>query len=819
MVGDYSWIGVGLATLPFVAILSIYLLYLYRRRWISQTNLMLKSIFSILRHNQALIETYRITANKISPNDPAQYGELAKTYHEKLIFIELGNKNLYIRYSQLLEDFRQSTGSLSWQNWLSSFWSQYQILNKGRMLELELTGLGDKFNQLDEIGDKLGKFSWDVAQSAQNLLATIQTSIEKLNTLISRGANSANLDRSKHKLEEWQSTLLKQIPIVYFSPDMESVQNQSEKAETVRVYQLLQISRREIDAYSAEIDTWVSASNQRDKLVHEIGRYLGSIELLINELENRPVQPVIFNISRPQLGKFQQRYDEVNNKNQNSPPAPENFIAEAKELDGELKLVSELSGRLVGLKKSHDEFLAYWHSKKFKGVAEYLRSTYQKIQEIEQFNIANFEKTTSPSELRIDTDRIAVFLSKYQRFSNSTTITEDELPQKLALMSEFDTILISFDNRLTVVYQRCKALIKMQKDSLVLLALMGQRCIDLAGIFEGNTIFSKSAIQDLKKIESQISQAVQDISNLKVDLVEKKVSRIEKIKERFIQLTDQWGDLLLKNLKIQESHLTNQLQELKDIVWVDDPIYDAAEKMLRLPPVEDGVQVLGRTLLETNIEHLLQVNKIWKERTIIYQQFLEVSNPVLEKYVEAAKFRQDTTRLIQKIDQILPENGEAWPPTSQRLGSERSSYRNLESKWDALRKERLRLKQYFEQFDILADQYAQLQASLSSVVERVLQDQTRYRDLERRLEESKKMWQTVSRNYQDRRGVSDGVTLLLANIEKEILQLKAQYQRGEINAQFAYQRFRGICRKTDESVVELDSGQLIDINGTIQNRL
>lgn len=819
MVGDYSWIGVGLATLPFVAILSIYLLYLYRRRWISQTNLMLKSIFSILRHNQALIETYRITANKISPNDPAQYGELAKTYHEKLIFIELGNKNLYIRYSQLLEDFRQSTGSLSWQNWLSSFWSQYQILNKGRMLELELTGLGDKFNQLDEIGDKLGKFSWDVAQSAQNLLATIQTSIEKLNTLISRGANSANLDRSKHKLEEWQSTLLKQIPIVYFSPDMESVQNQSEKAETVRVYQLLQISRREIDAYSDEIDTWISASNQRDKLVHEIGRYLGSIELLINELENRPVQPVIFNVSRPQLGKFQQRYDEVNNKNQNSPPAPENFIAEAKELDCELKLVSELSGRLVGFKKSHDEFLAYWHSKKFKGVAEYLRSTYQKIQEIEQFNFANFEKTTSPSELRIDTDRIAVFLSKYQRFSNSTTITEDELPQKLAIMSEFDTILISFDNRLTVVYQRCKALIKMQKDSLVLLALMGQRCIDLAGIFEGNTIFSKSAIQDLIKIESQISQAVQDISNLKVDLVEKKVSRIEKIKERFIQLTNQWGDLVLKNLKIQESHLTNQLQELKDIVWVDDPIYDAAEKMLRLPPVEDGVQVLGRTLLETNIGHLLQVNKIWKERTIIYQQFLEVSNPVLEKYVEAAKFRQDTTRLIQKIDQILPENGEAWPPTSQRLGSERSSYRNLESKWDALRKERLRLKQYFEQFDILADQYAQLQASLSSVVERVLQDQTRYRDLERRLEESKKMWQTVSRNYQDRRGVSDGVTLLLANIEKEILQLKAQYQRGEINAQFAYQRFRGICRKTDESVVELDSGQLIDINGTIQNRL
>jgi len=353
----------------------------------------------------------------------------------------------------------------------------------------------------------------------------------------------------------------------------------------------------------------------------------------------------------------------------------------------------------------------------------------------------------------------------------------------------------------------------------VLLALMGQRCIDLASILEGNPIFSKSAIQDLKKIESQISQAVQDISNLKVDLVEKKVARIEKIKERFIQLTDQWGDLLLKNLKIQESHLTNQLQELKDIVWVDDPIYDAAEKMLRLPPVEDGVQVLGRTLLETNIEHLLQVNKIWKERTIIYQQFLEASNPVLGKYATAEKFRQDTTRLIQTIDQILPENGEAWPPTSQRLGTERSSYRNLESKWDALRKERLRLKQYFEQFDILADQYAQLQASLSSVVERVLQDQTRYRDLERRLEESKKMWQTVSRNFHDRRGVSDGVTLLLANIEKEILQLKAQYQRGEINAQFAYQRFRGICRKTDESVVELDSGQLIDINGTIQNRL
>jgi len=361
----------------------------------------------------------------------------------------------------------------------------------------------------------------------------------------------------------------------------------------------------------------------------------------------------------------------------------------------------------------------------------------------------------------------------------------------------------------------------MRRDNLDLLAQMGQWCIDLSKIFDENNHFFKNATQDLKKIDRQIAQAVLDLSNLKVDIVdvEKKISRIEKLEARFIQLTGEWGDLLLNDMKDQEIKISKQMQELKEVVWVDDPAIETVEKILRLPLGVNNGKLPVRSPLETNIEQLFQLCKIWKERSQVCNLFFEASDPVLSKYAKAVPIRQDAIRLIQMIDQILPENSEAWPPTSQRLGTERTTFRNRENKWEILRKERTQLRQYLDQLDLLSEQYKHLQISLSGVVEKVLQDQARFLDLERRHEESKKMWQTVSRNYQDRRGVSEGVALMLSNIEKEISQVKMQYQRGEINAQFAYQRFRGICRKTDESVVELDSGKLIDINGTIQNRL
>ena len=817
MTGEqFSWVGTVFGILPFAFALVFFLLYLARKRWIEGIFENLKSIRVSLRNLQMAFEKYRLEAQGFSVDDPDEYGELAAAYQQQLIVVEVDMRNFYKHYGQLQEESRVMIQTKTWYGIFVTLGGIYQLFQEVRYFENEVLQYGSKFSKLDEAKERLVKYSWEVAQNAQKLLGKIQIILEKNNLLSNQGANGDQFTRLRAKNAEWQSTLLKQIPVIFFSPDPELVKMQAQKDETVRVHKINQLAQSEIETLFITVDSWINLKESRERLISEISNRLTLIEIFIKELENRPIQPIVFTKAKQKLIQFQRIQNFGLQENYQN---PENFAAQVKELELELNQVHEFNASLVELKKIHDDYLTLWQSKEIQSEPEFLRTAYQKILEIEQYNLLNYSQIDKVSELRIDTDRLAILHAKFTRFAKSSSISEEDLASQFQVLSNLVALLNPLMDRFSNSYKRYKALDKTQKECLVLLTQMGQWCSDLLAVSEDNNLLSKVASSDLKKISNQINQIVQELTNLKSDLIEKKANRIDKLADRFCQLTDRWGELLLNDLRTQETLVSNQVQELRDIVWIDDPIVDATEKLIKTTLALNQAQGNGRIPLESSISQLLQLHTAWKQRNEVYQHFREYSNPVLSEYGAVSKSRQETVNLFHKVTQILPENDEAWPPTSQRLNFERSTFKNLELKWDSLRRERMRLEKYLEQIASLAEQYNLLRKTLSEIFERVVQDQARFSELERRLDESKKMWQTVGRNFKDRGGVTDGVNLLLSNLDKDVSVLKSQYQRGEVNAQFAYQRFRAICRKTDETVVDLDSGQLIDINGTIQNRI
>jgi hypothetical protein len=124
-----------------------------------------------------------------------------------------------------------------------------------------------------------------------------------------------------------------------------------------------------------------------------------------------------------------------------------------------------------------------------------------------------------------------------------------------------------------------------------------------------------------------------------------------------------------------------------------------------------------------------------------------------------------------------------------------------------------------EKLSSLLSEYKSLETQLADGLNHAKQEQGRFTEYERRMQDSRRMWRRVAANHVDNRDVNDGVAQILSNVDQEMQRLRARYLRGELNYSLALQGMKQICRKLDEGVIEYDQNQIIDINGEIQRRL
>ncbi len=814
MSGDFSWLQFLAGVLPFALLMAIFLIYLTLNRWQSEVKSNLTRIQQALRRNQARLNVLRNESKAFSSDDPDFYGEQAGKFNQDFVGVELDISGMAARYAETQDTLRDIRAAKSFRQVLNSPQAWY-LLNKN------CTALAGKVDLLDaRIGDlerkqeDLKGFSWQVATGAQSTNRDLQEGVGILDQFDKEGIQSQVLNQTRKTFEKWSQTLSNQVPAIYLSPDENVIKTKAGKDETIRVHRLNQTASREISLLLETARRWRASFDRRNLLLTELTDQAILCEQLMVDLETRPL-PVQFSASRQKLDEINQFIRLV------SDPAERGKVEKFDFHEGEASRYAQdirtLGSGLAEISKVYAALVPRISSTDAADAPRHLYSARQLMVELEKFDAGNFTPTDEIRAFREEIERLGPLNQKAALFIKAPKIPESEVLVRLQVLQELMDIFGTMRGRYNELSIQLKKLMDTRRKTLETLDQERKWIKDLMVMAGENSAFRKVAKGELDKLDQKNAQIAQLIGDSKNGLLEQKVNQSRQNSERFHKAAENWIAQLEKDIQGKEQEVTGLIKELRSLAWVDDPLLRAVDNLLQTSANQS--KAAGTRVLADLVQRILEIQKNNQQRVETFEQF---SNSVMavmkESSVMEAK-REKAVGLMAKLNEIFPENEESWPPTTQRPGSERAIFQGIEQKRGSLRNERYDFKRLAESLSGCSEQYTVIGDHVAQLIKSIQQEQTRYLDLERRLEESKKMWRTVAGNHADKRAVKDGVDQLLNEADKDVKTIIQQYRRGEINAQFALQKYRVACRKLDEAVVEVDNRQLVDINGMVQNKL
>jgi chromosome segregation ATPase len=217
-------------------------------------------------------------------------------------------------------------------------------------------------------------------------------------------------------------------------------------------------------------------------------------------------------------------------------------------------------------------------------------------------------------------------------------------------------------------------------------------------------------------------------------------------------------------------------------------------------------------------QELKSKSEAWQKVIAANQAVDEITGPVLNEFDKLEKNRRNLQTQIGRADQIVPEKL-AWPPTTQRLTMERDKFKKLEEQYNSFKKTRHKAIQLVSIISDLSDQYRELHGEVTRILDQASQDQKRFTDLERRLHQSKAMWNSRLAENRTNAILVDEIEELLENIDRDYQELQKRVMSGSLPFQQALQMFRVLCRKLDEAAVQAGANQIMDITGQIHRQL
>ncbi len=801
-----GWFLLGIA--PFLLGLIVYGMYILLVKWRKEVYSLFGDLRGKIRQQQNRLAKVRTQSLDFSIDDPGEYGEKARKISELQVQAELKAKRNLQSYSTLNEDARGISGNRELKGLLIKPIHWKNLLERTRELMSEVISSDITLDEIETMQAQMVDFSWSVAKSCQDLVGKIKDSQVVLEKIHSYGFNDNTIQKAGLFLEDWLSSFLIQVPIVYLSSDQDIILKNSDKHETIRVLRLYQSASPQILQTCSQINNWFELIIQREKVLETVQREFGLANKQIESLEQSEISLTLLESKRKMFNYQSSLQALMDKNNQNLVLSLESQNQQANIL---LSEIQQLSASLGEMKKQLAEYIFLSKTDEIQNAGQKLRLLAQTANNLARYHLRNYDASDQVGELHQELDKAISLIGKVERAIRETTIPETMLTDRLENFRSLYNSLRKIPPRVNNAQIRLQELDRI-RDLTMAEQNKGKILIgELLGILEANTFLKKKYFGEAKKIQNQIDQSAEEVKQTADENFLKKINQSEHILRQIPVFLEKCNSALESEIIRRQKSIEELLVQLRKFIRSDDHLIMETERSIHsLHPGSSGDSA------ESGLKMLTFLQQNWARDNDIFERFETVAIPIIQEHSRLEKNRENAQEAKNKYSRVLPDNAESWPPTTRKPGIERSIFDSLEKRYEALHLDKQYLEGTAEKINQLSEEYQTIEQKLLDVVSMAQEEQNRYRDQERRLEESKRMWTRVAANNRNRQRVVEGVEKLLTNTQKEAELIQRQYSKGEINAQISLQRIRTICRKLNESVVEVDSQSMIDINGEIQ---
>lgn len=836
------WVFIALVAL----VAAVFLLAVY---WQYRMKDHLKGVFGNIRQVQQSAGHKRAESADYSLEDPEPYGSLAEKLHRQLDIVDSAVKELMRRYGELHTAYR--TVSLwTWKTLPRFPLDMYALQKQAVQLNKDTQETTGSLQSVDRFREELDQQGWKVAGEARQTLEQDLNAGGILSNLQSAGVQDPLLETTIQDTQHWERILRSQAPAYFMGGDEAAIKDQADKHTVAQVFRVVDQARPAVQELLKKAQAWQQQHSDLDLVLRKLPDGYRQLADEAAALEGGAIHPVTWDQTRGPLAGLRTQIERIGDiKKKRTLDQLVGERATAEKLDTK---VQELAAHTAEIKQEHEEFIKLLLLPDIAQGVEWSRST-QKL----TTHTNNYPPDNWPAEHGVGglQDELKVLDESHQRLawdSQTTPIRETELPALLEEARKLAKLHTSLRPRAASIQARLAQMQAAERETRDGLNRAKALLNQVTPLLGANPLLTPAAVKEAEQLRAEIDPLAAEVDNPGTGLVDKKKQKAQVFLHKADQMGAKWLGILAADLDTKKDSLAKKVENLNSIALLEEPIVEEAGNLVgevkprretlpaggssnageaaTKPGDEKGIMGVFRrrgreetvpsgakrsfegVSLADAVGQIKQKNEEWQRCVSLLRSLEDIEKPVTERYGKAIEQREAARQLTAKAIELIPD-GRGWPPSQQNMVAERQQLILLEKRWEALHQNPSKAIQLVSTLGALSEEYQALVSRERQIVERAQQEQTRFVDLESRLEESRNLWNQTLQEQEGNRAVQDAIRDMLVETDTERISIQQRYQNGSIPFNQTFQALRGLCQKVDGILIPLDDLWDVDING------
>lgn len=545
--------------------------------------------------------------------------------------------------------------------------------------------------------------------------------------------------------------------------------------------------RRLVEDAGQQFTRAVQQASELSQAIISLVTAIDSLAAQMTGLEKHPAYALVWDESGVTLSKLRQRMAEIGPANRARTPEE---IKTLQDETGQMKTrQQELTARYPKIAEQHAALVKLLESPDLLDGATWVRKTRELLAQAAPYDAKNWQKQDTLTTLQNDLEALSSLQTQLVPADRPAQIKESGLAERLKETQQLAAQHKALHPRTESLRSRLEKIQTLEAEGKERLTAAWSALERVAILAENNDLLRELASADIKRLSEELKTTAKDMNEPGQGMMEKKLQRVQSEAANVAQVMNTWLARVNSEISGAVRETNDRLIELDGITGLEDQAVKTARELLARDDVRSEhstrripTGALGRKTLseqDASVE-LKRKNDLLVTVQSALQAVTDVSAPLLTTYKEAVAERNQARERLSELNERIPQR-RAWPPINQTSIPDEQGLPALDTRWEAIKKQRQAADAAMSELRRLQQQYRALGERAGQVLDRIAQDQERVSEVEEKIEDLQNAWQLMAQATPDNLLLIQGVQQLLSKTDSQLAFIRQQYLRGALD--------------------------------------
>ena len=565
--------------------------------------------------------------------------------------------------------------------------------------------------------------------------------------------------------------------------------------ELARQYETLQTCGKEIKSAEHVLEEY---QQHRERLADQ----WQAVEGLFSQLTESPILPLQFTATAEEVQNFRNNltgFADLRNAYTVS-----HFEEELPLLKEHINSVDELHKDLLTMQTAQAELMTLMNRLQQSKLTAWIQKTHAALQQLEEFSAENYLQPPNWQEKDVK-EEIQEIERKFESLPElSQAISEENLLQHWKTAQEVDKLIAALQDGINNQLQQRKALIELEEK----LSEEYTAFIEMLEQLNGAQL-AQPEVRQIRRYRRQLDSFKQELAKRTEGTLAAKEEQFISIQTEMNKLVDEWLKEVQETLQTDTEELIELENKLTEKVSLNDPLLESIRTFLA---EEDMEQSDEEETGETPIQQFLYIKEMQQTTGEFLNELKPLHADVMQKMDAFQETQNAFNTTIHNAEEIMDFTS-SWDQNVINLERIQKQGQQLEQEMGNFQHTEHHPQNLIRKLDQYIRRYQDLHQRLTSLVSKVMEEQTQQEQAENEFQRTVQQWEQVTRIWGNDRTVDENVESLVSRYQKRFREIQQNFERGRIRFSSYIDNLNTLKKHLSNEVITNQDNRNIEISG------